>query len=53
MGSAPAGVTSRTTRHVQRQALAAWVSMPSSSSSPVAGSPFVRITAAASPMRKR
>ena len=53
MGSAPAGVTSRTTRQVHWHPEAAWVSMPSSSSSPVAGSPFVRITAAASPMRKR
>ena len=45
------GVTSFTIRQTHWQAVAAWVSMPSSASSPLSGSRRVRITAAASPIR--
>ena len=50
-GPASSGVMSFTTRQVHWQSVPAWVSMPSSSSSPVSGSRRVRMTAAASPMR--
>ncbi len=49
-GSASLSVKSRSTRHVHWHLLAAWVSMPSSSSSPLSGSSMVRTTTMASPM---